>query len=33
MAGFIGFTSMNDDMPQIKTAPRWCPLKNGEAEE
>lgn len=32
LAGFIGFTSMNDNKPQIKTAPRWCPLKNGEAE-
>lgn len=30
LAGFIGFTSMNDEKPQIKTSPKWCPLKRGE---
>lgn len=25
--GFIGFTKMGGDKPQIKTAPRWCPLR------
>ncbi len=27
MAGFIGFTPMGGDKPQIKTSPRWCPLR------
>lgn len=30
LACFIGFTSMNDNKPQIKTCPKWCPLKNTE---
>ena len=25
--GFIGFTKMGGDKPQIKTSPRWCPLR------
>lgn len=31
LAGFIGFTSMDDEKPQIKTCPKWCPLKHGES--
>lgn len=27
MAGFIGYTAPGGDVPQIKTSPRWCPLK------
>ena len=30
MAGFIAYTTMNDDLPQIKTCPKWCPLKEAE---
>lgn len=26
-AGFIGYTPMGGDKPQIKTSPRWCPLR------
>lgn len=25
---FIGFTSMGGNEPQIKTSPRWCPLRH-----
>ena len=27
MAGFIGFTAPGENVPQIKTSPRWCPLR------
>ena len=27
MAGFIGFTAPGGNVPQIKTSPRWCPLR------
>lgn len=27
MAGFIGYTPMGGDKPQIKTSPRWCTLR------
>lgn len=27
MAGFIGFTAPGEYLPQIKTSPRWCPLR------
>lgn len=27
MPAFIGFTVMGGDKPQIKTSPRWCPLR------
>lgn len=27
MAGFISHTVTGTDIPQTKTAPRWCPLK------
>lgn len=27
MAGFIGFTAPNENVPQIKTCPKWCPLR------
>lgn len=27
MAGFIGYTALGGNTPQIKTAPRWCPLR------
>ena len=32
MAGFIAYTTMNDHLPQIKTSPKWCPLRHQEAE-
>lgn len=25
--GFIGFTPMGGDKPEIKTSPRWCPRR------
>lgn len=25
--GFIGFTKLGGDVPDIKTSPRWCPLR------
>ena len=28
MAGFIGYTAPGGDVPQTKTSPRWCPLRN-----
>lgn len=30
--GFIAYTSKNDRLPQIKTSPRWCPLRHQEEE-
>jgi hypothetical protein len=27
MAGFIGYTAMGGDVPQIKTCPKWCPRR------
>lgn len=27
MAGFIGYSVMGGNVPQIKTSPRWCPLR------
>jgi hypothetical protein len=31
MAAFIGFTKPGEEYPNIKTSPRWCPLReNGE---
>ena len=27
LPGFIGFTAPGENVPQIKTAPRWCPLR------
>lgn len=27
MAGFIGFTAPGENVPQIKTSPKWCPLR------
>lgn len=27
--GFIGFTAPGEDVPQVKTSPRWCPLRDG----
>ncbi len=27
MAGFIGFTAPGENLPQIKTCPKWCPLR------
>ncbi|MCG4526932.1 hypothetical protein [Intestinimonas massiliensis (ex Afouda et al. 2020)] len=31
MAAFIGFTKPGEEYPNIKTSPRWCPLRE-EAE-
>lgn len=28
MAGFIDFTAPGGNVPQIKTSPRWCPLRH-----
>ena len=28
IAGFIGYTAPGGSAPQIKTSPRWCPLRN-----
>lgn len=28
MAGFIGFTDPGEYAPQIKTSPKWCPLRH-----
>ena len=27
MATFIGYTAMGGNVPQLKTSPKWCPLK------
>lgn len=27
MAGFIGYTVPGGKLPQIKTCPKWCPLR------
>ena len=27
MAGFIGYTAPGGNVPQIKTSPKWCPLR------
>ena len=27
MAGFIGYTAPGGKLPQIKTCPKWCPLR------
>jgi len=27
MAAFIGFTKPGEEYPNIKTSPRWCPLR------
>ena len=27
MAGFIGYTAPGGNVPQTKTSPRWCPLR------
>lgn len=27
MAGFIGYTAPGGNDPQIKTSPKWCPLR------
>lgn len=32
MAKFIGFTVMGGNVPQLKSSPRWCPLRM-ECEE
>lgn len=32
MAAFIGFTKPGEEYPNIKTSPRWCPLReNGSS--
>jgi hypothetical protein len=28
MARFIGYSAMGGNVPQIKTSPRWCPLRS-----
>lgn len=33
MPGFIGYTAMGGTLPQIKTAPRWCPLREELAKQ
>lgn len=33
MATFIGYTPMGGTKPQIKTSPRWCPLREKEGNE
>lgn len=30
MAGFIGFASPGEYVPQLKTSPKWCPKKYEE---
>lgn len=32
MPGFIGFTEPWGDKPQIKTSPKWCPLRSKNVE-
>lgn len=31
MATFIGFTAPGGNVPQLKTSPKWCPLKERES--
>lgn len=31
MAAFIAYTPMGGDKPQIKTSPKWCPLRHLDA--
>lgn len=31
MAGFIDYTAPGEFVPQIKTSPRWCPLRPANA--
>lgn len=33
MAAFIGFTKPGEEYPNIKTSPRWCPLRDGAEAE
>ena len=32
MAGFIDFTAPGENVPKIKTSPRWCPLRTENKE-
>lgn len=32
MPGFIGYTAPGENVPQIKTSPRWCPLRYDNQE-
>lgn len=33
MAGFIGFTAPGENVPQIKTSPKWCPLRDENCQK
>lgn len=33
LAGFIDYTAPGENVPQIKTCPKWCPLRPENKEE
>jgi len=33
MAGFIGYTAPGGNVPQIKTSPKWCPLRDENCQK